>query len=284
MAKEIYTCEFVEGLLRNEGYKFKVLEKVQNEKAIIFKMRCPQGTMKKYYLATINKNIEKGLNPCKCCRLKEVRENAKSKFRSFELEPLNIEDEYFNSSSFIHCLTKEGYIVLLTEKNIKESIANNFPSPFSNNNKYKYQNLKVLCKKVGFSKLLSKSYINYDAPYFVEDKDGYKYKIYIGNLLSRDISSFFKYDKDSPYLLDNINITLKKHGYTIIPNTLNPTKKTVDAINPEGYSVTVCVYQLDSEIISHPSPFDSRCKYYYENLQLLLNKQGMNIRVDKIKK
>jgi hypothetical protein len=267
--------------IHEQGFPYNALKKVKHPKKVIFEFECHNGTRDEYDLADIRRQIAQGLSPCKCCRrlakLPQVMEN----FRSRDLYPIDLEREYDGPTSYVLCRNKEEYIVNAQEWNPQRVSY----SPFIFSNPYAIQNVRKLAQDIGFKDLVSETYVDYDTAYTAEDHNGLLYQVYIGVMLrlkqeGRDCSTFQKYAEQSPYLENNLHRSAKRYGYTPLPDTLDTKEKTIGAINPEGYLVVYNPYQLEGAVYKPPSPFDSRNRYYYENMQRLIQEKGLPIRID----
>lgn len=270
---------------QDQGLPYKALKKINNPKKVIFQMQCPNGTIDEYDLSEVRRQITKGIIPCKCCRRKARLRNAMGSFLKRDLIPLNLESDYKGSTSYLECRDCEGFIVRAQETNSRDVTY----SRFTRSNKKSIQNVKKLALDIGFKELISNKYIDYDTAYEVMDHNGLLYHVYIGNMLDikregKDFTEFQKYRLQSPFLEHNIKLSASLHGYEPISDTLDIQKKSIGAITPEGYHVEYNPYQLEGTPSKPPNPFDSRCKYFFENIQKLIIKKRLPLRVDKKRK
>jgi hypothetical protein len=271
--------------IKEMGFSYIALSKINHPKKVLFIFQCPYGTKDEYDLAEIRKQVAKGIIPCKCCRRKAKLQQVMETFRNRGFTPLDLEKDYEGVISYVACRNEEGYIVLAQELNSKEVSY----SPFIFSNPYSIQNIKKLAQDIGFKDLESKDYIDYDTAYTAVDNDGFLYSVYIGNMLriqrnGRNYTVFQKYVENGLYLEYNIHCSALQNGYIPLPETLDATEKTIGATNPAGYLVVYNPYQLEGAVCKPPNPFDSRNRYYYENLQKLINEKGLPIRVDQKRK
>ncbi|WP_110928084.1 hypothetical protein [Bacillus massiliglaciei] len=271
--------------IQKHGFHYKALSKVKDPKKVIFIYQCQNGTIDEYDLSEIRRQITKGIIPCKCCRrkmrLKEVMESLQER----NLIPIDLERDYEGSTSYIECFDKGGYLVFAQEVNSRGVTY----SPFIFSNPNSIINVRKLALDIGFKELVSKKYINYDAAYIAEDHDGLLYHVYIGKMLDikrdgKDFREFQKYRLRSPFLEHNIHLSALKYGYSPLPDTLNVNKKSIVAINPDGYLIEYNPYQLEGIPSKPPNPFDSRCKFFFENIQQLIIKIGLPLKVNKKRK
>jgi hypothetical protein len=279
--KSKWNVETASEWINEQGFPYKALKKIPHPKKVIFVFECPNGTVDEYDLADIRRQIATGLIPCKCCRRIARLPNALKIFQRQGLTPLDLERDYNGPTSYVPCWNADGYIVNTQEENSQGVTY----SPFIFSNPYAIENVRKLAIDIGFKDLVSEEYVNYDSVYTAVDHDSLLYQVRIGSMLrlkadGMDFTSIQKYVEQSPYLEHNIFRSAERNGYTPLPDTLNAKEKSIGAINPQGYLVVYNPYQLEGAIYKPPNPFHSHNRYYYVNMQKLIQEKGLPIIVD----
>ena len=251
-------------------------------KATYFELLCDRHNGNEDLIKINSTNFNNKVNSeliCKKCKFELERNNAYDEFIiKYGLFPINI-NEWSNKSSYIICKDNRKMLVKCSLKSLEKGIK---PMRLEKNYVHSYHNLKILVKEAGFIELLEDEYKDASTRYYGKYKDGlvYSFTIYdLEKIIENKYNHLIKLDSKSKYLEYNLTQILKLYNYEPIAGSINKKEKSINAITEEGYKVKVNVYDLMSG--KRPLEFSSRSKFYYENYQLLCDKLGLNIKINK---